>query len=120
MYSKVFFFMANCVFMPKGKLPQQIGESEMCEIFAWIKLSKLFPSWRPISPFPFLLSFPLLPSPCHANSLFIAISGIYQFQLKNSHDFGNGRARCLPFANTSRLLFSVSPPPLSLALFVSF
>lgn len=48
---------------------------------------------------------PLFPSPCLANSLFIAISGIYQFQLKNSHGFGNGRARCLPFANTSRLLF---------------
>lgn len=48
---------------------------------------------------------PLFPSPCLANSLFIAISGIYQFQLKNSHGFGNGRARCLRFANTSRLLF---------------
>lgn len=33
---------------PYGKLPQQIGV-EQCEIFAWIKLSKLFPSWRPIS-----------------------------------------------------------------------
>lgn len=36
---------------PYGKLPQQIGV-EQCEIFAWIKLSKLFPSWRPISSSP--------------------------------------------------------------------
>lgn len=34
--------------------------------------------------------------------------------MKNSHDFGNGRARCLPFANTSRFLFPVSPPSLFL------
>lgn len=60
----------------------------------------------------------LFPSLRLLNTLFIAISRIYQFQLKNSHDFGNGRARCLPFANATRFLYLFLALSLSLWLSV--